>query len=46
VVWNGSGEEMFPSLKNSNPDHDREEICYYEIDSSSTTCEENTSVCD
>ena len=37
---------MFLSLKPSNPDHDREEIGYYDIDSSSTTGEENTSVCD
>jgi len=46
VVWNGSGADLFLSLKPLNPDHDREEIGYYDIDSSSTTCEENTRVCD
>jgi len=37
---------LFLSLKPLNPDHDGEEIGYCDIDSSSTTCEENTRVCD
>ncbi len=28
MVWNGKREEMCPSLKTSNPDHDRGKIDY------------------